>query len=84
MTIRIRFSQQDGSDFPFDATAGSGYVWHCHLLPHEDNMMMRPYVVVSAVQGNAWLLPSAIALAAFAAIIVGFLGYLHIQRRSKK
>ncbi len=22
------------------------YVWHCHVLEHEDNEMMRPYVVV--------------------------------------
>jgi spore coat protein A len=21
------------------------YVWHCHILPHEDNEMMRPYYV---------------------------------------
>jgi spore coat protein A, manganese oxidase len=44
-TIRIRFTQQDGSAFPFDATAGPGYVWHCHLLEHEDNEMMRPYAL---------------------------------------
>jgi spore coat protein A, manganese oxidase len=24
------------------------YVWHCHLLEHEDNEMMRPYEVVRA------------------------------------
>jgi len=22
------------------------YVWHCHLLEHEDNEMMRPYDVI--------------------------------------
>jgi spore coat protein A, manganese oxidase len=22
------------------------YVWHCHILEHEDNDMMRPYDVV--------------------------------------
>ena len=49
-TIRIRFTKQDGSPFPFDATTGPGYVWHCHLLEHEDNEMMRPYVVISASQ----------------------------------
>ena len=21
------------------------FVWHCHILEHEDNEMMRPYVV---------------------------------------
>lgn len=48
LTIRIRWAAQDGSAFPFDATVGPGYVWHCHLLEHEDNEMMRPYMVVSA------------------------------------
>jgi spore coat protein A len=30
------------------ATAGQEfrYVWHCHVLEHEDNEMMRPYNVV--------------------------------------
>ena len=23
-----------------------GYVWHCHILEHEDNEMMRPYAVI--------------------------------------
>jgi len=29
----------------FDAFPGR-YVWHCHLLEHEDNEMMRPYDIV--------------------------------------
>ena len=29
--------------YPFDATAEPGYVWHCHIIEHEDNEMMRPY-----------------------------------------
>lgn len=24
------------------------YVWHCHIVEHEDNEMMRPYVVMPA------------------------------------
>jgi spore coat protein A len=24
------------------------YVWHCHILEHEDNEMMRPYEVIPA------------------------------------
>jgi spore coat protein A len=24
------------------------YVWHCHILEHEDNEMMLPYRVVAA------------------------------------
>lgn len=35
-------------DYPFDATAGPGYVWHCHILEHEDNEMMRPYKLIRA------------------------------------
>jgi FtsP/CotA-like multicopper oxidase with cupredoxin domain len=32
--------------FPFDpGSQGPGYVWHCHILDHEDNEMMRPYLV---------------------------------------
>jgi spore coat protein A, manganese oxidase len=31
--------------FPFDPTVG-GYVWHCHIIDHEDNEMMRPMEVV--------------------------------------
>jgi spore coat protein A, manganese oxidase len=33
--------------FPFDPTdgPGPGYVWHCHILDHEDNEMMRSYLV---------------------------------------
>ncbi len=32
--------------YSFDPTQGPGYVWHCHILDHEDNEMMRPYKVV--------------------------------------
>ena len=31
----------------FEGYAGR-YVWHCHILEHEDNEMMRPYEVVKA------------------------------------
>ncbi len=40
-----------GLHFPFDPTGGAdepgelgdfSYVWHCHILEHEDNEMMRP------------------------------------------
>src|SRR6266540_411364 len=43
-----------GVPYPFapnDGTGGSvsdshGYVWHCHIIDHEDNEMMRQHVVV--------------------------------------
>jgi hypothetical protein len=28
---------------------GRGYVWHCHIIDHEDNEMMRPYKFYSHV-----------------------------------
>ena len=28
--------------FPFDPSEGPGYVWHCHIVDHEDMSMMRP------------------------------------------
>jgi FtsP/CotA-like multicopper oxidase with cupredoxin domain len=52
--IRVRFAPQctpvqaskpGRNFFPFDPTAGPGYVWHCHILDHEDNEMMRPFEV---------------------------------------
>ena len=39
----------DPTDFPVDTFTGPGYVWHCHLLGHEDHDMMRPQPLV-----NAW------------------------------
>ena len=33
-------------NFPFDPFALKyNYVWHCHIVDHEDNEMMRPYIV---------------------------------------
>jgi spore coat protein A, manganese oxidase len=33
--------------YPFDPSGGGayGYVWHCHIVDHEDNEMMRPDIV---------------------------------------
>lgn len=31
--------------YKFDPTVEPGYVWHCHMLAHEDNEMMRPYKI---------------------------------------
>ncbi len=52
--IRVRFAPQDvpaggvqpGENlYSFNPTTKPGYVWHCHILDHEDNEMMRPYKV---------------------------------------
>lgn len=54
--ILVRFAPQDipvsyvkpgENDYSFDPSFGPGYVWHCHILDHEDNEMMRPYKVKS-------------------------------------
>ncbi len=52
--IAVRFAPTDtpakvlNAQFPFDVTKGRGYVWHCHIIDHEDNEMMRPYNVIRA------------------------------------
>jgi len=50
--IRMKFAPIDDlngdGQYPFDATFGPGYVWHCHIIDHEDNEMMRPYEVIAA------------------------------------
>jgi spore coat protein A len=38
-TIRARF------ELPAGVTAPQAYVHHCHIVEHEDNDMMRPYIV---------------------------------------
>jgi FtsP/CotA-like multicopper oxidase with cupredoxin domain len=36
----------DPTSFP-DPVAGPGYVWHCHIVGHEDHDMMRTFAVVN-------------------------------------
>ena len=52
--ILVRFPTADELGFDPDAKFRSahemelqGYVWHCHILEHEDNEMMRPYDVLT-------------------------------------
>ena len=54
LRILVRWAPSDKSvksvkagknPYSFDPTQGPGYVWHCHILDHEDNEMMRPYNV---------------------------------------
>ncbi len=57
--IRVRYAPQDAPTsgagaptpgvnlYPFLAYTGPGYVWHCHIIDHEDNEMMRRNVVQS-------------------------------------
>ncbi|HSH70575.1 MAG TPA: multicopper oxidase domain-containing protein [Deferrisomatales bacterium] len=33
--------------YAFSPAEGHGYVWHCHIIDHEDNEMMRPWNVAA-------------------------------------
>jgi spore coat protein A len=35
---------------PFTGYPGR-FIWHCHILEHEDNEMMRPYEILPAAAG---------------------------------
>ena len=43
----VPFGAQAAQNLPFDNSFTGTYVWHCHMLGHEDNEMMLPYEVVS-------------------------------------
>src|SRR5215831_13660823 len=44
--FRLEIAVKAGENlYPFDPTLGPGYVWHCHILDHEDNDMMRPMAI---------------------------------------
>jgi spore coat protein A len=46
-TIRCERGHVTRIIVPFVGYSGR-YVWHCHILEHEDNEMMRPFEVVTA------------------------------------
>jgi spore coat protein A len=46
-TVRAHSQMVTRIIVPFAGYTGR-YVWHCHILEHEDNEMMRPYDVVAA------------------------------------
>ncbi|XP_057995041.1 multicopper oxidase LPR1 homolog 1-like [Hevea brasiliensis] len=44
-TVVVKFNLVDNDKakaYPFDASEEPGYVYHCHILDHEDNAMIRP------------------------------------------
>jgi hypothetical protein len=57
--LLVRFAPQDAAavpgtnSFAFDPTVVPGYVWHCHILEHEENDMMRPLMPQMAYAGSA-------------------------------
>ncbi len=52
--LAVRFAPTDAAvgvagHYSFDPDAGAhGFVWHCHILDHEDNDMMRPARITAA------------------------------------
>ncbi|XP_054808371.1 multicopper oxidase LPR2-like [Prosopis cineraria] len=45
--IVVRFGYIHANEsYVFDATDEPGYVYHCHILDHEDNVMMRPLKMI--------------------------------------
>ena len=81
LTIRSRWAQQNGDSYSFDATVGPGYVWHCHMLEHEDNEMMRPYQVVSSTTGPFEFSAVTIEIIAlFSVIVVVVLALIYFKR----
>jgi len=63
----IRWAPVDGSpSYAFDATASPGYVWHCHILEHEENGMMRRLTLMAPPPPKlgpvAGILPEAASL----------------------
>ncbi len=81
VTLRVRFAPQDGSSYTFDATKGPGYIWHCHLLEHEDHEMMRPYIIYSTVAN--YPIKTALVIAVGAATAATIL-IVYNQKRKKQ
>lgn len=58
--IRIRWAPQAPAgggaigvnSFPINPVNGIGFIWHCHLVEHEDNEMMRPMNVIPIWQAG--------------------------------
>jgi hypothetical protein len=53
-----------GSTDAFGYPGGPGYVWHCHIVDHEDNEMMRPMGVLAPAG------PTATLIARFEAVLI--------------
>jgi spore coat protein A len=47
-SILVPFGANAAPGVPFGNSFLGDYVWHCHILEHEDNEMMLPYRVVAA------------------------------------
>jgi len=48
------------NSFSIDPTTGPGYLWHCHILAHEDNEMMRDMPLINLWKGGRRYDPEAV------------------------
>jgi spore coat protein A, manganese oxidase len=46
VTILVRFAPMDDGPYVFDPTNGPAYLWNSNIFDHEDNEMMRQFIVV--------------------------------------
>ncbi|XP_031104711.1 multicopper oxidase LPR1 homolog 1-like [Ipomoea triloba] len=47
-TVVVKFNLvENDAPYPFDATGSPGFLYHCHILDHEDNEMIRPFKLVN-------------------------------------
>ena len=83
--IRIRVAPQDGSNYQFDPTEGPGYVWHCHILDHEDNEMMRPLIILGSNNQLSSVLDLALIAVAVIVAVAALIAVKHFRLvKSKK
>ena len=47
-SILVPFGGKAAPGVPFGQSFTGDYVWHCHILEHEENEMMLPYKVVAS------------------------------------
>jgi FtsP/CotA-like multicopper oxidase with cupredoxin domain len=47
-SILVPFGANAADGVPFGNSFTGEYVWHCHILEHEDNEMMLPYEILAA------------------------------------
>jgi spore coat protein A len=64
-TVNIPSGQTARFMVRYDKFAGT-FVWHCHLLEHEDHEMMRPFTIVPEPTGVAAAIVAMAALVCFA------------------
>ncbi len=57
--IAAGLGRTDNIGFPFNPDGGHGYVFHCHIIDHEDNEMMRPDQVQANPDVSRTLTPGA-------------------------